>query len=66
MKYKALEITHLTTRQLADRWEMAPGTLANWRVTGKGPRYEKKGKAVRYPLKEVVEFEEAYSRANTA
>jgi len=49
----------LTTKQLAERWAMSPDTLDNWRMLGRGPRYLKltKGGAVRYRLKEIVEWE---------
>ncbi len=61
---------HLTPGELAARWRLgnpennhAAGvaTLANWRCAGKGPRWTKVGKYVRYPLVEV----ETYERDNT-
>lgn len=54
----------LTTAELAKRWDMNPGTLRNWRSSGKGPRFvtlgrRRKGKnpPVRYRLADVVEYE---------
>lgn len=51
---------HLTIKELAERWNMAPGSLSNWRVKGMGPKYVKVGKTVLYPVAEV----EAYEREN--
>lgn len=36
---------------------MSHRTLANWRSRGEGPRYEKIGHAVVYPLKWVLIYE---------
>lgn len=51
----------LTPQQLAERWSMSVGTLQNWRVKGKGPRYIKLGKGragkVLYRLDDIVELE---------
>lgn len=46
-----------TPKQLAERWSLNVGTLANMRCAGTGPRYFKIGKTVRYPLQRVLEFE---------
>lgn len=51
---------HLSTKELAARWQMSVGHLANWRSSGGGPRYIKFGRRVLYPLAEV----EAYERKN--
>lgn len=46
-----------TTKELARFLQLAPGTLSEMRVTGKGPRYYKVGpgirSAVRYSLTDV-------------
>jgi len=56
--------TMFTTKELAERWGVAIGTLENHRQQGKGPRYVKLGAApnsdVRYRIKDV----EAYERTN--
>ena len=44
---------------LADRWGVSPGTLANWRVRGEGPTFIKIGGMVRYALADVIEHETA-------
>lgn len=55
----------LTPAELAKRWGMAVGTLANWRNKGKGPEYIKVGSGnnskVRYSLAVI----EAYEAKNT-
>lgn len=47
----------LTPKELAARWKLSPGTLANWRVKGIGPKYMKLGWGVVYPLAEVISYE---------
>ncbi|QIX28790.1 helix-turn-helix domain-containing protein [Nocardioides sp. JQ2195] len=44
---------------LAERWEVSPGTLANWRARGTGPTYCKIGNSVRYALADVEQYETA-------
>lgn len=56
---------HLTTTDLAIRWQMSSGTLSNWRVAGKGPKYIKVGKKVLYPVDEVERFEKENTKENT-
>lgn len=51
--------TYLTTETLAERWEVSPGTLANWRTRGTGPTYCKIGNSVRYALTDVEQYEAA-------
>jgi predicted DNA-binding transcriptional regulator AlpA len=48
----------LTTRQLAERWGMSEGTLRNWRVLGRGPKYLRIGNQVRYKLSVIKAYEE--------
>jgi len=55
----------LTTRQLAERWAMAPGTLVNWRINGVGPRFFKLRSNVRYALKDIELFEKRRKRKRT-
>lgn len=52
---------NLTSVELAARWGIHPGTLAHWRVEGKGPAYQKTGTKVSYTLEAIV----AYERENT-
>jgi hypothetical protein len=50
----------LTTKELAKRWDLSPGTLENWRSMERGPQYVKRpfGKVrVVYLMKDVIEYE---------
>ena len=53
----------LTPSQLAERYEIAEATLADWRYKGNGPLYLKVGRLVRYPLAEVEAWERLRSSA---
>lgn len=55
----------MTTTELAERWRMSAGSLANMRVEGTGPRFIKPGKIVLYPLAEVEAFEQKRLKRNT-
>ena len=46
----------LSTRQLADRWDMRPRTVARWCRDGR-LRGEKWGRVWRVPEKEIKRFE---------
>lgn len=49
---------YLRPDELADRWSVAPKTLAKWRCEGTGPKFIKlSGGLVRYPMTEIEEFE---------
>jgi hypothetical protein len=50
----------LTTSELAARWRMSARTLANWRVMGKGPLWEKKGWIVLYEISSVLRYEQKH------
>lgn len=52
------ERTFLRTTELAERWAVSTGHLANLRVQGRGPSYVKLGGgSVRYSLADVEAFE---------
>jgi hypothetical protein len=51
-------IQHLTPSELACRWGLHVGTLANMRCGGAGPHYLKLGSRVAYRLIDVEAFEE--------
>lgn len=50
---------YLTTKQLAERLALSPGTLNNWRVMHSGPPFKKLGKVVRYKLSDVLRWLES-------
>lgn len=52
---------HLTPAETAKHLGLkSPGTLANWRMKGKGPRWVKHGRNVLYAVEAVA----AYKREN--
>lgn len=57
--------THLTTKQLAERWRMHVNSLANWRVEGKGPRFVKVGKVILYSVAEIEAYEKKKTQRST-
>lgn len=55
----------LTTKDLAARWGVSPGSLAKDRALGRSAvPYVKIGERVRYRLTDVVRFEEAALRGS--
>lgn len=46
----------LDTREAARRLGLAPGTLQNWRLIGKGPACVRLGRAVRYAEGDLARF----------
>jgi DNA-binding transcriptional regulator YiaG len=45
--------THLSTEQLAARWDVTVDTIERWRSEGIGPRYIKVTRAIRYRQSDV-------------
>ena len=56
----------LTRVELAKRLRMAESTVEGWAVQGKGPRFAKFGRHVRYRLSDVIAWEEAQLRGGDA
>lgn len=48
----------LTRTEVASRLRIPQGTLENWAVRGRGPRFAKFGRHVRYRLSDVEAWEE--------
>lgn len=48
---------HLTTKELAERLRLHPGTLYNWRAKNLGPKCMKLGNKLVYSIKEVEAWE---------
>lgn len=61
-----MEEPFLTARELAERWKFNTSTLKKWRVRGKGPRYHKMEKSIRYYVKDIEIFEKAKVRQHTS
>lgn len=51
--------TWLTRVELAGRVQIPIATLAQWASQGKGPRYARFGRHVRYRLSDVIAWENA-------
>ena len=53
----------LTSEQVCERWDtkfgfhVKPSTLAVWRSQKKGPKFCKPMGQVRYPVKDIIEYE---------
>ena len=56
---------HLNQKGLAERWQMSPRTLEQWRWQGKGPKFLKIGGRVVYRLEDIDAFEAANLCMNT-
>lgn len=60
------ESTLLSPTQVAERFSMAEGTLANWRSAGIGPRFVKTGGRVRYRESAIESWLDARSGGGAA
>lgn len=49
--------TTLRERELAERWKTSPRTLQRWRAENFGPAWIRIGGAIRYLMKDVVDYE---------
>ena len=53
---------HLNERGLARRWGVSCRTLQRMRATGTGPVFLRIGNAIRYPLEDVLLYEDLSRR----
>ncbi len=51
---------YLTVEELAARWGYSRGHLDNMRVLKQGPKFEKKGWFILYPIAEVKAYEKTH------
>lgn len=56
----------LTTAKAAPLIGVSPGTLQNWRVAGKGPRFRKAGRNVVYDIPDLEEWKDANRFSSTS
>jgi hypothetical protein len=61
-----MERACLSEVELAMRWDLSPKTIQRWRTDGRGPHYLKLSKSVRYPIEEVMIFENKSLRDSTS
>lgn len=56
------DVKLMTTEEVASRWGIKPETLKAWRHYGRGPKFVKIGRSVRYKLKDVEVFEKSHKK----
>ena len=58
----------LTPAEVSARYDggISVRTLANWRSAGTGPKFTKLGGAVRYPIEEIVKWEQHRTVSSTS
>lgn len=56
----------LTTRQTAEWLDVSHRTLESFRITGRGPKYLKIGRCVRYRARDLKEWLEGLERRSTS
>jgi hypothetical protein len=61
-----MEKAYFTEVELALRWDLSPKTLQRWRTDGRGPHFLKFSKCVRYPIDEIMVFENKSMRDSTS
>lgn len=59
-----IDTPYLTEGELAAHWNMSLRTLQRWRMQGKGPRFVKLGRCVRYRLTDALAFEDEVVAGN--
>ena len=59
-------VTTVSAGEAASRLGLEPGTLANWRWSGRGPRFVKLGGRVRYRLADLAEYLDRMTRTSTS
>ena len=52
-----MDVTHLLTVEVSDRWKISIRALERWRYIGIGPKYRRIGGRVVYALQEIERFE---------
>jgi hypothetical protein len=63
---KMAKATPMTTKEAAIQLGVKPSTLEVWRVYGKGPKYLKLGRLVKYRLADLESFLEQSLRSSTS
>jgi predicted DNA-binding transcriptional regulator AlpA len=59
-------INLLTTKQTADLLGLKFNSLEIWRLQGKGPKYRKIGRLVRYAESDILEYLDSQTRTSTS
>lgn len=58
-------MTNLSVQEAADYLRLRPQTLNNWRVMGKGPRFQKFGRRVVYSMDDLTSWANARRATNS-
>jgi hypothetical protein len=56
----------LTSRDLSQRWNLSIRTIEKWRYVDFGPPFLKFGKAIRYRIEDIIEFEQRALKKESA
>ncbi len=64
--YSVVDFPRLNEKEAADLLGVSVRTMQNWRQNGKGPRFFKIGRAVRYSVSDLVDFIAARARTSTS
>lgn len=56
----------LRPREVAEEYNIPEGTLGQWRYAGRGPKFYRFGKSIRYKRSEIEAWAEAQSSRRTA
>lgn len=65
MPVASIQDTTLTAEEAAELIGLKPQSLAVWRMEGRGPRFRKVGRLVRYSAAEVAKFLEQQTCGST-
>ena len=56
----------LTSRELSQRWNLSIRTIEKWRYVDYGPPFLKLGKAIRYRIEDIIDFEQLALKKKSA
>lgn len=59
-------MVYFTPDQVAERYQVSEATLKEWRYKGTGPAYVRLGRHVRYPAKDIEEWERQREQESAA
>jgi len=66
-KMQARELSELLTpEQASDLLKISSGTLSNWRVQGRGPRFVRAGRRIRYTKNDLAAYVAARTQQSTS
>ncbi len=60
-----MKITLLTQKQVEQYLQLKASTLEQWRLAGKGPKFIRLGRSIRYRIEDIEDFVETLTRYNS-